>query len=165
MNSRSIIESLIGALVIAVAASFVFIAYKSGNVTSASGYNVSAKFNDIGGLNIGSDVRISGIKVGTVTSQMIDQSDGLYQANIVLNIDNSIQIPTDTSAAIVSDGLLGNKYIALEPGGSEEFFKDGDRIKRTQSSISLEALIGKFMFGGAEDESDTSGSSSNSLGL
>ncbi|MCH2037187.1 MAG: outer membrane lipid asymmetry maintenance protein MlaD [Rickettsiales bacterium] len=164
MNSRSIIESLIGALVIAVAASFVFIAYKSGTVSSSTGYNISAKFNNIGGLNVGSDVRVSGIKIGTVIDQTIDQSDGLYLADVTLNISNDIKLPTDTTAAIISDGLLGSKYVALEPGGSEDFIQEGDRIKLTQSSVSIESLIGKFVFGGPDDEQSDAGSS-NSLGL
>lgn len=168
MNSRNAIETMMGFIVLVIAFFFIMIAYNSGHITKAgNGYSVLANFNNIGGLYIGSEVRISGIKVGTVSDQKIDQKTGLYHAIVTMDIHDNIQIPKDTTAAIVSDGLLGSRYVALEPGGSDDFLVQGDIIKRTQSSISLEALIGKFVFGAAEDEvgADSGSGTSNSLGL
>jgi phospholipid/cholesterol/gamma-HCH transport system substrate-binding protein len=156
MASRSVIETLMGAVVLIVAAGFVYIAYESGNISSnAGGYQVLATFERVDGLSVGSDVRVGGIKVGTVQNQTLDTQTGLYQANVTLGIQGNVPLPKDTSAAIVSDGLLGNKYVALEPGGDDAMLAPGDKISQTQSSINIETLIGKFMFGGAESGDET----------
>ena len=127
MNSRVLIETILGFIVILVALTFVYIAYNSGNVSQVTdGYDINAKFTDASGLTIGSDVRISGIKIGNVTQQTIDQSDGLYQAMITLTIESAMKLPVDSSAAIVSESLLGGKYVSISPGGSDNFLKNGD---------------------------------------
>jgi len=147
---KNIFETLVGAVVLVVAAGFVFIAYKSGNVATSNGYTITAKFDRIDGLSIGSDVRISGLKVGSVVGQDIDQQS--YEAVVKVSIIDKYKLPEDSSAEIVSDGLLGSKYMALVPGGSDNMLKNGDEIKITQSAISIESLIGKYIFGGADEK-------------
>lgn len=153
---RNVVETLMGAVVLLVAASFVFISYKSGNISSNTGtYNITAKFREIGSLSIGSDVRVGGIKVGTISKQYLDPTN--YKAVIEMAVDNNIKIPNDSTASVIGDGLLGGKYIAIAPGGDEENISQGGEIKYTQDSVSLEELIGKFAFGGVEgkDSSQT----------
>lgn len=146
---RSFVETLMGAIVLFVAAAFVFISYKSGNISSAkNGYTITAKFREIGSLSIGSDVRVGGIKVGTVSRQYLDPDT--YQAVIEMGIADGVNLPRDSSAAIVGDGLLGGKYVAIEPGGDESPIKAGGELKFTQDAVSLESLIGKFAFGSVE---------------
>ncbi len=153
---RNVIETLMGAVVLLVAAIFVFISYQSGNVSSSSGngYTLHAKFQQTGGVAIGSDVRLSGIKIGSVVNQTLDKTS--YLANLTLSIQRDIKLPRDSSAAIVSEGLLGGKYIELQPGADEEMFAEGDTIHYTQDSINIEQLIGKFAFGSASDTPATS---------
>lgn len=148
---RNLIETVMGAVVLAVAGAFLAFAYQQSNMKSISGYNIYAKFNDISGVGTGSDVRIGGLKVGVVES--LDLDPDTYQAVASLEIRNDIKLPKDSSAIVASEGLLGGKFVRLEPGGSDTMLKDGDRIDFTQSSVSLEELIGKFMFsGGGVDE-------------
>lgn len=143
---RNVVETIMGAVVLLVAAVFVVIAYQSGNVSTAkNGYNVTASFKQLGAINIGNDVRISGIKVGSVINQRLDPKT--YLAVVTMNINGDIKLPTDSSAAIVSDGLLGGKYIELEPGADETYLKDGGVIHYTQDAVNFEQLIGKFAFG------------------
>lgn len=157
---KNIFETLVGALVLAVAVGFVIIAYQSGSVTATDGYELTAKFDRVDGLNVGSDVRVSGLKVGSVVNQHIDPAT--YLAIVTLTIDDKVKIPKDSIAEIVSNGLLGGKYLALVPGGDEAMFADGEEIRFTQPSISIESLIGKFLFGGSDDGDDaaTEGDSS-----
>lgn len=144
------IETIMGAVVLLVAAGFLVFAYKSGNVASTTGYKLYAQFDRVDGIGVGSDVRISGIKVGQVSDQKLDVES--FLAKVSMTIDNSVKIPDDSTAEIVSDGLLGGKYLSITPGGSEKTLAEGGRIKFTQSSINIESLIGKFMYGGAGEE-------------
>lgn len=153
MTGRNVVETLMGGVVLLIAAFFMFISYKSGNIsTTTNGYTLSAKFRDVGSLAIGGDVRIAGIKIGTVSAQRLDPIN--YLAILEFEIDNSIQLPKDSSASIVGDGLLGGKYVAIEPGGEETILKQNGEIKFTQDAISLESLIGKFAFGSVGEDSD-----------
>jgi phospholipid/cholesterol/gamma-HCH transport system substrate-binding protein len=143
---KNLTETLLGAVVIFTACFFIYLSYSSGNISSdKEGYSVIAKFREVGTLSIGSDVRIGGIKIGTVTDQNIDKET--FRAAIELSLQDDIEIPRDSSASIVSDGLLGGKYVSLEPGADERPLKDGDEIQFTQDSVSLESLIAKFAFG------------------
>ena len=152
---RNVIETLMGAVVLFIAASFIFISYKSGNITpDSSSYTVTAKFREIGSLSIGSDVRVGGIKVGSISNQYLDQKN--YKAVVEMGINKNVKIPRDSSASVIGDGLLGGKYIAIEPGGEEEYIGDRGEIRYTQDSVSLEELIGKFAFGSLEDEGGSS---------
>ncbi|MCE3232531.1 MAG: mlaD [Rickettsiaceae bacterium] len=153
---RSVVETLMGAVVLLVAATFVFISYKSGNISpAANGYTVKAKFREIGSLSVGSDVRVGGIKIGTISGQSLDPKN--YMAIIELNIKSDVKLPKDSSAAVVGDGLMGGKYIAIQPGGEEEFIEANGEIKYTQDAISIEELIGKFAFGSVGSKSGSEG--------
>lgn len=148
---RNVIETLMGAVVLLVAATFIFISYKSGNINTASeGYKITAKFRQIGSLSIGSDVRVGGIKVGTVTDQRLDPIS--YKAIVEMGLKEGVKLPKDSTAAVVGDGLLGGKYVAIEPGGETDNIGAGEELKYTQDAISIEELIGKFAFGSLEDK-------------
>lgn len=156
---RNLIETVMGAVVLLVAGGFLAFAYNSSNLKPVEGYTVKAKFEGAGGVSTGSDVRIGGIKIGVVKDMQLDTQT--YQAIVVMQIKESVKIPTDSTASIIGDGLLGGKYVSIEPGGEEKMLAEGGEIKFTQSSVSLETLIGKFVFsgGGVEDEEKSSSSS------
>ena len=150
--SNSLVETFLGAFVIVVAVGFVYFAYTSGqDGRSMHGYTVTAKFQRIDGLHVGSDVKVSGVKVGSVLSLEIDPKS--YQAKAILFINDSMKLPTDSSAAIVSEGLLGGKYIALDPGTESELLGDKDVITQTESSVNLETLLNKFLFSKSDESS------------
>jgi phospholipid/cholesterol/gamma-HCH transport system substrate-binding protein len=141
---RNVIETVMGAVVLAVAIVFLAFAYSGANVGSASGYELTAKFDRIDGVTAGTDVRISGVKVGAVSSITLDTQS--YMAVMHLVVDPSVQLPADTVAIVSSDGLLGGKTVALSPGGDSEMLKPGDTIQYTQSTPSLEQLLGQVIF-------------------
>ncbi len=145
---RNVIETVMGGVVLIVAAMFVGIAFQSGTVSAPAGYQVTAEFDDASGLGPGSEVRMSGVKIGTVHSQELDPET--YFAVVTLNISESIKLPNDTSARIIADGLLGSNFIALEPGGDEEMIPAGGEITFTQGSINVVDLLGRFIFSAAE---------------
>jgi phospholipid/cholesterol/gamma-HCH transport system substrate-binding protein len=141
----NVIEIVIGAVVLVVAALFLVFAYRTSQLRTVSGgYEVSADFARIDGIHQGSDVRISGIKVGSVVADELDPKT--YLATIRMSIDRAVQLPDDTVAQVTSSGLLGDKYMSLTPGGSDTMIPPGGKIQYTQSSISLENLIGQMMF-------------------
>jgi len=143
---NSFVETIVGGVVILIAVVFFTYAYKiSGSTTGLEGYSVIAKFDSIDGISTGSDVRMSGIKIGTVSKNILDTKT--YQAVVTLAITTPVQLPEDTNAKITSEGLLGGNYISLEPGGAEKFIKDGGEIEFTTSSIDLISLIGRAVFG------------------
>lgn len=152
--SKNFFETIVGAIVIAVAAFFLFFALKHSGKADSGGYALNATFERVDGLSKGSDVRMSGLKVGTVSDITINPKT--YQAMTILSLEDSLQIPKDSSAEILGDSLLGGKYVAIVPGGSPDVFAKGDTIRFTQSSVSIEALLGKFMFGG-NDSADSEG--------
>ena len=141
---RNMIEAVLGAVVLAAAAIFLLFAAQVATVKSTSGYTISAIFTKVGGLERGSDVRISGISVGTVTAQELDPK--IFQAKVTLSIDSKVQLPADTEAAIVGDGLLGGKYVNLVPGQAAEKLKAGGVLARTKDYQSLEDLVGQIIF-------------------
>ena len=145
-------EAIIGALVLILAVIFLFYSFSIANVGKIDGYELSADFDRIDGLVVGSDVRMSGIKIGTVIEESLDPNT--YLANIKIRINSSILIPIDSSAQIISDGLLGNKFLSITPGGDSEFIEEGGKISLTQSSIILENLIAQFMFGTNNKKND-----------
>jgi len=146
----NVVEALLGAVVLAVAAFFLVFAYSTTEVSTAGGHEFLAKFDRVDGLNVGSDVRLGGIKVGTVTDQRIERET--YLAVVKFSVDQTIPLPADSSAAIISDGLLGSKYLSLDPGGDPEKLKPGGIVKFTQSPVSLENLIGQLIFSGQGDK-------------
>tara|TARA_E500000331_G_scaffold1706_1_gene1757 strand:- start:509 stop:967 length:459 start_codon:yes stop_codon:yes gene_type:complete len=141
---RNVIESVLGGVVLLVAGLFLVFAYLGSDIRSIQGYEVTAKFNAIDGLTVGSDVRIGGVKVGSVIEQTIDTKD--FRAVVKLAILSDVSLPSDTLASVTSAGLLGNKYIKLEPGGAKENIAGGAEIKRTKDVISMEELLGKVIF-------------------
>ncbi len=149
---RNVIETVLGAVVLVVAGFFLFFAYTTGNVRSTGGYPLEASFTSTGGIASGADVRISGVKVGTVVGQRLDKDS--FQAVLTLEIDNAVKLPEDTVAAIASESLLGGRFIDLQPGGAEEMLQAGARLQFTQSAVNLEDLLGRFIFsstgGGAQ---------------
>lgn len=143
MNKRPV-ETVMGIVVIVIAALFLFFAYRVSDLQVVKGYTVSAKFLKVGGLTIGSDVRINGIKVGTVISQKLDPED--YVAEIKLSLSSDLKLPKDSVAIISNDGLMGNKFIKIEPGKDSEILKDGDEITRTKDFKTLEDMVGEIIF-------------------
>ena len=139
------VETLIGALVVAVAAGFLFFAYTSTSSGSINGYDLKAAFNSADGIATGADVRLHGIKIGTVSS--IDLDPKTYQAIVHLSVRNDVHIPDDSSVKVVSSLLGGNAYLAIQPGGSDKMLASGGVISNTQGSLDLMSIIGKAIYG------------------
>ncbi len=148
------IETVMGGVVLAAAAGFLYFAYDNSNVKPVSGYSLTAAFSNISGIAAGSPVRIGGIKVGVVEDLSLNKDT--YQAVAKVRIEEGVKVPRDSSAAVQSTGLIGEKFLAIEPGGEEDSLKDGEKIAFTQPSVSLEEMIGKFVFsgGGADKGGD-----------
>jgi phospholipid/cholesterol/gamma-HCH transport system substrate-binding protein len=141
---RNAAEVLAGLLVLVVAGGFLAYALATSGAASVPGYTLSAAFDRIDGLTTGSDVRMAGVKVGSVTKTAIDPKT--YLAVVDFTVQQSIKLPTDSSAAVASDSLLGGKYLSLVPGGNDAMLPANGRVTVTQSSVSLEDLLGKFIF-------------------
>ena len=151
MSKRSI-ETLVGLFVLMGMGAAVFLALKAANLASFGehkGYTVSARFDNIGGLKPRAPVRSAGVTVGRVKSISLDAKT--YQGVVRMEIDNFIKFPKDTSAKILTSGLLGDQYIGLEPGGDEKNLAAGDTITQTQSAVVLENLIGQLIFNRAAE--------------
>src|SRR5262245_49107019 len=147
---NSAVETLIGAIVIAVGVGFFAFAYSSTGSAPIAGYDVIAKFNRADGVNVGTDVRLSGIKVGTVSNMALDPMT--YNAVLTLALERNVKLPDDSSIRITSDGLLGNQYLSIEPGGSQMPIAAGGEIENTQGSVDLIGLLSKAMFGASESK-------------
>lgn len=138
------IETILGFCVLIFTGIFLFLAASRIDTKKIDGYTVSANFLKIGGLEVGSDVRISGIKVGSVLSTVLNKND--YTADVYLNIDSSIKLPIDTVAKIADVGIMGDKYIRLEPGKSQAVLQNDDKIQKTENYKSLEDNVSEFIF-------------------
>jgi len=160
MQRRSVAEVATGAVILAVA--FLFLGYavlNSGRGTSnGEGIRLTARFDRIDGLSNGADVRIAGVRVGSVTDSRIDPQT--FSAELTIRVDRSLRLPDDTSAEVTSEGLLGGRYVSLVPGGSEKVLADGGRITQTQGSVSLESLLGRFIFSVTQMNAGQSGGQS-----
>jgi phospholipid/cholesterol/gamma-HCH transport system substrate-binding protein len=150
---RNIIETVIGALVLLVAFGFVAFVFQRTSMERVSGYQVIAQFDDASGLLPGTDVRLAGVKIGTVASQRLDGER--FTAVVTMNVDDSIKLPTDTSARIIPDGLLGGNYVALDPGGEDDNIEAGGEIVYTQGAINVVDLLGRFIFSAAESAGES----------
>ncbi|WP_313295331.1 outer membrane lipid asymmetry maintenance protein MlaD [Diaphorobacter sp.] len=150
----------VGLFVLLGAAALVFLALQSANLLSLnwrSGYNVTARFDNIGGLKPKSAVRSAGVVVGRVES--ISFNDQTFQANVHLEMDKRFKFPKDSSLKILTSGLLGDQYIGIEAGADEADLAEGDTITSTQSAVVLENLIGQFLYSKAEEGASSSGGS------
>jgi phospholipid/cholesterol/gamma-HCH transport system substrate-binding protein len=148
MARRNPTELIAGAAVLLVA--FVFLGYAVANTgrTAMSGMTLSARFDRIDGLAVGSDVRLAGVRVGSVTATRIDPET--FQAIVTMSVQPGLRLPRDSSAEVSSEGLVGGKSIAIVPGGEDRFLAPGGEFTITQSAASLEQLLGKFIFGVSE---------------
>ena len=157
MNGN-VIETVMGAVVLVVAALFLFFAYTTSQLRSVEGYPVTAQFSRIDGIRDGTDVRIAGVKVGSITGEKLDPKT--FLATVKMNINPDYKLPEDTVAEIVSSSLLGDKYMSLEPGGSDKIIPAGGEIKYTQAPANLEDLIGQMIFSqtGAQKKPGAGGS-------
>ncbi len=156
---HNLLEAIIGAIVLIVAGAFLSFAYTSRPKVS-SGYTIYASFDRIDGLASGADVRVSGVNVGIV--QSIELNPQSYQAKVGLKIKKGVAIPADSSIEIASESIMGGKYIGIVPGGSEKDVQPNEVVTRTQSSISFEGLIKKFLFSGANNAQKTGDSKEKS---
>nr|WP_135081987.1 outer membrane lipid asymmetry maintenance protein MlaD [Terasakiella sp. SH-1] len=150
---KNIVETVMGGVVLLVAAGFLFIALNTAQVKSVEGYTVEAAFLKIGGLQKGSDVRMNGIKIGTVQESRLDPET--YDAVVAMSIRPDLKLPADTVASVVSGGLIGGKYVRLEPGADREnFVAAGGRLENTKDFKSLEDQVGEIIFlaTGGEDQ-------------
>ena len=148
---RTTIDLWFGAFVAAGFAALLVLALKVGNLgaeRAAQTYRVEARFDNIGGLKVRGPVRSAGVLVGRVADIHFDNER--YQANVTLALDKRYQFPKDTTASILTSGLLGEVYIGLDAGGDTKMLANGDRIKKTQSAMVLEKLISQFMFDKAQ---------------
>jgi phospholipid/cholesterol/gamma-HCH transport system substrate-binding protein len=154
---RKSLDILVGFFVILGALSIMFLALKAGNMSSFSfqkTYQVSASFSNIGGLKPRAPVRSAGVVVGRVGNISFDDYD--FQAVVELQLEERYKFPRDSSARILTAGLLGEQYISIEPGGSENNLAGGDKITMTQSAMVLENLISQLIFSKATEESEPS---------
>ncbi len=152
--NRNAVDLWVGLFVVAGIAALTMLALRVGNLSAANTtdtYKVTAKFGNIGGLNIKAPVTMAGVRIGRVSKIEIDRED--YSAVVELAVDRRYDnLPKDTSAAILTSGLLGAQYVGLEPGGDEIYLKQGDRIVITQSAVVLEQLIGQMLFSKAQGD-------------
>lgn len=156
--NRATIDIWVGVFVAAGLAGLLFLALKVGNLASfstAQTYEVQAKFANIGGLKIRAPIKSAGVVVGRVANVRFDNET--YEAIVTMNIEARYRFPRDTSAKILTSGLLGEQYIGLEAGGDGVMLKGGDRLRLTQSAVVLENLISQFLFNKAAEDKDAAG--------
>lgn len=161
---RNVVETVLGAVVIVGAIVFLAFSYTKSNIGSMDGYHIIADFSEIGGLKVGDEVMVSGVKVGQVENITLDPK--AYLARVTVGVANNIKLPSDTAALISSSSLLGGKYMSLEPGGAEDYLENNGRIQFTQAPQNLEQLLGKFIFsmqGKKEDDKESEPSSAEKL--
>ena len=138
------VETIMGLVVLIVALLFLAFAYRVSDLQVVKGYQLKTEFMKVGGLSVGSDVRINGIKVGTVTSQKLNGDD--YMADVTFSISSNIKLPKDSTVSIVSDGLVGDKFVKIEPGKSKEYLQSGDSFKNTKDFKTIEDMVGEIIF-------------------
>jgi len=143
MNKKPI-ETIMGLVVLIVAGLFLIFAYRVSDLQVVKGYEIKAEFAKVGGLSVGSDVRLNGIKIGTVVSQKLNPET--YNAEVALSISSDIKLPKDSEISVASDGLLGDKFIKVTPGKSEESFQNGDTASNVKNFKTLEDMVGEIIF-------------------
>jgi phospholipid/cholesterol/gamma-HCH transport system substrate-binding protein len=150
--NKTVLDLWVGLFVIAGIIALLFLALKVGSmstVNSSDSYEVVARFENIGGLKVRAPVKSAGVVVGRVSDIRFDNEK--YEAAVTLRLDKRYSFPKDTSAAIMTSGLLGEQYVGLEPGGDSVMLKNHDRILITQDAVVLENLIGQFLYGKAQE--------------
>lgn len=164
---RNTVEILIGTLVLAIAAIFVGYSYTASDKPTKNGFIITAQFNSVSGIRMGSPVRMSGVPIGSVTNVTLDPET--YFANLTLSLDPSIKIPNDSVLKIVSEGLLGGNFLSLEPGVEEEYIEANGQLLYTEIAPDLQQLLGQVVFGlqnvgkAAEDETQDTETTEESL--
>ncbi len=154
MRSRHTVELTAGLFMLLGLAALLFLALEAtdvGGYSAGNSYQIKARFSNIGDLKPRAPVAMAGVTIGAVDSITLDPVT--YEAEVIMNIDAKYSnIPTDTAAGIYTKGLLGDKYIELEPGGSPDMLRDGDQLFITNSAVILEKLVGKYLFNSSDDE-------------
>jgi len=143
-QSKNLVETILGAVVLIAAVWFFFLTYKTTDFGNVDGYQLTARFEKIDGLSVGNDVRLGGIKVGTVLKHWVDPET--YQAVVTFSVDDAIKLPADTFVSVSTEGLLGGAYLSLAPGGADDILEDGDEVEFTQGTVDVVDLIGKAIF-------------------
>ncbi|KPP82839.1 MAG: putative ABC transport system substrate-binding protein [Oceanicaulis sp. HLUCCA04] len=150
MRGGAVLETLVGVIVLVVAVAFlVFAQGRLDSDPSEDGYEVSARFSEVGALTRGAEVRVSGVPVGSVTA--IDLDTETYFAQVRLRLRQDVRLPSDSTAKITASGLLGGAYVEIEAGGEDEMIEQGGEIVYTQGAVDLFELIGGFVSGGGSD--------------
>jgi phospholipid/cholesterol/gamma-HCH transport system substrate-binding protein len=147
MQQNNLVETAIGALVVAVAVAFLAFAYLRTGSGSLSGYDLNARMPKVDGLGVGTDVRLAGIKIGSVTDLTLDPKT--YLVTVHMNIRDDIKVPSDSSVLVTSSGLLGSQYLSITPGGDDKMMVAGAYFDNAQGSIDVMNLIGRVATGGS----------------
>ena len=147
---RNTLEIIMGMVVLGAAGFFMLLVYQAADITSSDGYQIKAEFGTTGGLTVGDDVRLSGIKVGRITSQSLDPVT--FSAVIEMRIDETVKLPEDSTARITAASLLGGNFLELIPGSSDADMQAGTVIYDTFDPVSLSDLLGKFIFQNDSDQ-------------
>jgi phospholipid/cholesterol/gamma-HCH transport system substrate-binding protein len=147
MQQNNVAETLIGAVVIAVAVGFLAFAYLRTGSGSLSGYEINARLPKADGLSVGTDVRLAGIKIGTVTDLTLDSKT--YLVTVHMSIRNDIKLPVDSSVLVTQAGFLGGQYLSITPGGDEKMMTAGSFFENAQGSIDVMGLVNRFTGGGS----------------
>jgi len=147
MQQNNVAETLIGAIVIAVAVGFLAFAYLRTGSGSLSGYEINARLPKADGLSVGTDVRLAGIKIGTVTDLTLDPKT--YLVTVHMSIRNDIKLPVDSSVLVTQAGFLGGQYLSITPGGDDKMMSAGSFFENAQGSIDVMGLVNRFTGGGA----------------
>jgi phospholipid/cholesterol/gamma-HCH transport system substrate-binding protein len=152
---KNLVETILGAVVLLVAGGFLAFFYKTTDIHPSTGYTITAVFSTINGLDTGSAVKISGVKVGQVLGFSLDPKN--YRAIVSMNINDDVKLPKDTAAVIASSGLLDGKFMSLQPGSDDQMLQVGDQINFTQSTPGLEELLGQVIFSMTNSKDKDSG--------
>ena len=151
MSTQNTTEVMVGGAVLAAAFAFAIYAMQTTGLNrSSAGYELNASFRSLEGVTVGTDIRLAGVKVGSVSG--VSLNGETYRAETRLSLLNGIEIPDDSAAIVSSEGLLGGNFVEIVPGGSLTYFEPGDAIEDTQGAVSLISLLVKFVAGGGDEE-------------
>ncbi len=152
MEKGRTFETVVGVFVLIITVCFFYFVYSKSSWKSVDGYKLVARFDRVDGLSEGTDVKISGIRVGKIDSLEVDLNT--FFAIVKFHVFDHIKLPIDTSASVSTDGLFGGKYLSLSAGGSEEYLQDGDEIEHTTGPVNLETIVSKFLFSDNKKKED-----------